>query len=55
MNLDTFAPKSDSPDSLTYQAAAEQPQTLRDSVEIAMRNYFSHLEEIGRASCRERV
>ncbi|ATX77820.1 MULTISPECIES: DNA-binding transcriptional regulator Fis [Reinekea] len=44
MNLDTFAPKSDSPDSLTYQAAAEQPQTLRDSVEIAMRNYFSHLE-----------
>jgi len=44
MNLDTFAPQSDSPDSLNFQAAAEQPQTLRDSVEIAMRNYFSHLE-----------
>ncbi|WP_320823472.1 DNA-binding transcriptional regulator Fis [Reinekea sp.] len=44
MNLDTFAPKSDSHDSLNFQAAAEQPQTLRDSVEIAMRNYFSHLE-----------
>lgn len=50
MSLDTFVTDSSSahpqPNNDTFQvdASVEQPQTLRDSVEIAMRNYFAHLE-----------
>lgn len=49
MSLDTFV--TDSPDSqpqtndsFQVDSSVEQPQTLRDSVEVAMRNYFAHLE-----------
>lgn len=49
MSLDTFV--TDSPnaqphnnDTFQVDANKEQPQTLRDSVEVAMRNYFAHLE-----------
>ncbi|WP_040557663.1 DNA-binding transcriptional regulator Fis [Reinekea blandensis] len=31
-------------ETLQVQAASENPQTLRDSVEIAMRNYFANLD-----------
>ncbi len=47
MNLDTVAQdpqRPDSKDSLHIHSSADNPQTLRDSVEIAMRNYFAHLE-----------
>ncbi len=44
MNQDPIAPISENKDTLNVQAAAENPQTLRDSVEIAMRNYFEHLD-----------
>ncbi len=44
MNFETIAPNTENSEPLTLQAATENPQTLRDSVEIAMRNYFTHLE-----------
>ncbi|MEJ2043529.1 MAG: DNA-binding transcriptional regulator Fis [Reinekea sp.] len=44
MTQDTIATISDNKDTLNVQTAAENPQTLRDSVEIAMRNYFDHLD-----------
>ena len=44
MNHDSVASISENKDTLNVQAAAENPQTLRDSVEIAMRNYFDHLD-----------
>ena len=44
MNFDSVAPITDNKDTLNIQAAAENPQTLRDSVEIAMRNYFANLD-----------
>ena len=44
MNYDSVAPTNDNKDTLNIQAAAENPQTLRDSVEIAMRNYFANLD-----------
>ncbi len=47
MNIDTVAqdhPRNDQHDSLQVPSSSEHPQTLRDSVEIAMRNYFAHLE-----------
>ncbi len=44
MNIETAMPDNETNDPLNIHAAAENPQTLRDSVEIAMRNYFSHLE-----------
>ncbi|PTY35858.1 methyltransferase [Saccharospirillum sp. MSK14-1] len=49
MSLDTFVTDSSSAqpqsnDTFQVDASVEQPQTLRDSVEIAMRNYFAHLE-----------
>lgn len=44
MNFETVAPMTESHENLNIQAAAENPQTLRDSVEIAMRNYFAHLD-----------
>lgn len=49
MSLDTFVTDSSSAqpqpnDTFQVDASVEKPQTLRDSVEIAMRNYFAHLE-----------
>lgn len=44
MNYDSVAPISEPNDTLNVQAVADNPQTLRDSVEIAMRNYFAHLD-----------
>ncbi|MDX1340714.1 DNA-binding transcriptional regulator Fis [Reinekea sp. G2M2-21] len=44
MNYDSVAPITENKDTLNIQAAAENPQTLRDSVEIAMRNYFANLD-----------
>lgn len=44
MNYESVAPLTEAKETLNIQAATENPQTLRDSVEIAMRNYFSHLE-----------
>ncbi len=44
MNYDSVAPINDNKDTLNIQAATENPQTLRDSVEIAMRNYFANLD-----------
>lgn len=44
MNYDSVAPISETKDTLNVQAAADHPQTLRDSVEIAMRNYFTNLD-----------
>ncbi|MEX0623131.1 DNA-binding transcriptional regulator Fis [Saccharospirillum sp.] len=47
MNLDPVAQDPQRPDlkdSLHIHSSADNPQTLRDSVEIAMRNYFAHLE-----------
>ncbi|GGX46512.1 DNA-binding transcriptional regulator Fis [Saccharospirillum salsuginis] len=49
MTIDTVAqeyPKHDPHESLQVpsSSSSEHPQTLRDSVEIAMRNYFAHLE-----------
>jgi Fis family transcriptional regulator len=44
MNYDSVAPISEPNDTLNVQAVADNPQTLRDSVEVAMRNYFAHLD-----------
>lgn len=47
MNVDTVAHNTDpldTKDGLQVQSSPDNPQTLRDSVEIAMRNYFAHLE-----------
>lgn len=44
MNYESVATTSEKTETLNVQAAAENPQTLRDSVEIAMRNYFDHLD-----------
>jgi Fis family transcriptional regulator len=44
MKAEALVPNTESSDTLNIHAAAEAPQTLRDSVEIAMRNYFSHLD-----------
>lgn len=44
MNYEPAAPMTETNETLQVQAAAENPQTLRDSVEIAMRNYFAHLD-----------
>ncbi|TXR51976.1 DNA-binding transcriptional regulator Fis [Reinekea thalattae] len=44
MKFEAYAPNTETTDTLNVNAAAENPQTLRDSVEIAMRNYFSHLD-----------
>lgn len=44
MNYEPVAPMTDTNETLQVPAAAENPQTLRDSVEVAMRNYFAHLD-----------
>lgn len=47
MTTDTAAPEhpqAEQFEGLTISSTAEHPQTLRDSVEVAMRNYFAHLE-----------
>lgn len=44
MKFETVAPSNEPTENLTVEAAAENPQTLRDSVEIAMRNYFTNLD-----------
>ncbi|WP_108126417.1 DNA-binding transcriptional regulator Fis [Saccharospirillum mangrovi] len=49
MSLDTFVTDSSNAqpqhnDTFQVDTSKEQPQTLRDSVEVAMRNYFAHLE-----------
>lgn len=47
MNVDTVAQDTDprdTKDGLQVHSAIDNPQTLRDSVEIAMRNYFAQLE-----------
>ena len=44
MNYESVAPLNDNKETLNIQAAAENSQTLRDSVEVAMRNYFANLD-----------
>ena len=44
MTIETVAPNHENNETLNIHAANENPQTLRDSVEIAMRNYFAHLD-----------
>ncbi|MBU2864900.1 DNA-binding transcriptional regulator Fis [Reinekea forsetii] len=44
MTIEIVAPTTETHESLQLHAASENPQTLRDSVEIAMRNYFAHLD-----------
>jgi Fis family transcriptional regulator len=47
MTIDTVAPEHpqlEHNEGLTVSSSADHPQTLRDSVEVAMRNYFAHLE-----------
>lgn len=44
MTIEIVAPTTEAHESLQLHAASENPQTLRDSVEIAMRNYFAHLD-----------
>lgn len=44
MNYEPVAPMTETKETLQVQAASETPQTLRDSVEIAMRNYFANLD-----------
>ncbi len=44
MKAETISPLAETTETLNIHAATENPQTLRDSVEIAMRNYFAHLD-----------
>ena len=44
MTIDSYTQSSESNAVLRTTETSEQSQTLRDSVEIAMRNYFSHLD-----------
>lgn len=44
MTIETVASNHENNETLNIHATNENPQTLRDSVEIAMRNYFAHLD-----------
>lgn len=44
MNFDTVATTTDTTDDVNIEHSIPQKQTLRDSVEVAMRNYFNQLE-----------
>ena len=44
MSFETVAQTTETHETLNIQSSSENTQTLRDSVEVAMRNYFAQLD-----------